>query len=51
MTTPTDLKQLERDYMRLLAVAELANYDLTPDFARELEQLTKTLKAMGSKIV
>lgn len=46
-----NIQKLESQYRQMLEIAKSSDYDLTPDFERELLALTRLLKSMGSKVV
>ena len=46
----TKLNELQRQYDSMVSLAEFSNYNLTPEFAKELIELTKMVKSLGGKI-
>lgn len=47
MKTPTDLKTLQAEYDAMVKIAYESDFDLDPQFEKELTLLMKLIKSMG----
>lgn len=46
----SNLENLQKEYNRMVKLAESSDYDLTPEFEKELVRLTKAVKALGGRV-